>query len=161
MGTDANGWPTNVAANELIESAWGNGVVTAVRYALVGSGVNRIGPHIQAAIGTVLHTAVTPVLPYATRMIAQAAVWVGNDSIAIPGITAGILTQVGAGADQPSTPPVATPGAGGTYGLVSLVWSWVVPAGGSPQYACNAGWGGGGGGTMYTAADTTWQRYRS
>lgn len=158
MGVDAGGWPTNVAPNELIESAWGNAVVKGLLGVPVGAGVNAIGPHIQGAIGNILHTAVSPVLTYATRLVISASCWAGSDSSGLGGIQFGILTNV-AGANGPQTPQVATQ-AGGTYGHANMPWSYVVPAGGSPEFAVTAAWTTGSG-TVYTAAQVTWVRYRS
>lgn len=157
MGVDANGWPTNVAANELIESAWGNGVVKGVLYALVAAGVNTVSEHIQAAIGNVLHTPIGT-LPYATRMVVNATVWAGSDSTGLAAIQGGVLTNV-AGQNSPLTPVVATT-AGGTYGVCPLVWSWIVPANIDPSFAITAAWTTGGG-TIYTAGRCTWMRFRS
>lgn len=157
MGVDVNGWPTNVATNELIESAWGNGVVKSVLYALVAAGVNSVAEHIQSAIGNVLHTPLAA-SAYATRMIVNATVWAGSDSTGLGGIQAGVLTNV-SGGNSPLTPVTSTATAN-VYGVCPLVWSWVVPANADPSYAITAAWTTGGG-TIYTAGRTTWQRFRA
>lgn len=156
---DSGGWPAHVATDELIESAWGNAVVDALRYPPIGMGVARVVPHVQAAIGNVLSVTVVPMVNYATRMMVNATVWAGSDSTTLASVTGAINNNVG-GASQPVTPPAATTAGGGQYASQPLVWSWIVPANVDPSYAVHAQWGSGGG-TIYTAADTIWQRFRA
>lgn len=159
MGVDAAGWPTNVAANELIESAWGNAVVKGLLGVTVGAGRARVGPHVQGAIGTVLDVPL-PAVTYATRMVAQATVWVGSDSSTLAGVTGAILTNTSPTDNQPVTPPVSTTPGGGQYAMQVLHWSWIVPANQLASFAVTAQWTTGTG-TIYTATDATWQRFRS
>jgi len=158
LGVDSGGWPTGVAAGELVESAWGNAVVNGIAKVAVGAGYNTIGAHVQAAIGTVLHTAVAPVFPYATRMTVQATVGTSSDGSIIQGFKGAVITQV-TGTSQPESQPTNTLGVG-IWAYIPLVWSWVVPAGQSPQYSITMSWTGASG-TLYTMCDTSWQRFRA
>jgi hypothetical protein len=157
---DSGGWPTAVAPDQLIESAWGNAVVTGLGKVAVGAGSARIGPHSQAGIGQVLGVPVAPIVAYATRMVVRAALWIGSDSTALAGVTGSVLPALGGATSQPVTPPVSATAGGGQYALQSLEWSWVVPASADPSFAIHGQWTSGGG-TIYTATDCTWTRYRS
>jgi hypothetical protein len=154
----AGSFPSQVVAGELIESAWGNRVVEYLQGVRIDGGHAFIAPHQQPTPGTVLHVAVSPTLPYSTRMFTFGYGEVGSDSSNVAYISGGIQTQVSGTNGQGSNNTQSI--AGSHYGAIHCVHSWVVPAGGSPQFAISANWAGGYTGTIYTAAQVIWQRYR-
>jgi len=106
---------------------------------------------------TVLHVAVTPVLDYPTVMSVTGVGWAGSDSSALAFVGYSLNTQVFGTNVQ--TQPTNSPGAN-LWAPCPFTHSWVVPAGGSPQFGLSVNWAGGFAGTTYAAADVVWNRYR-
>jgi hypothetical protein len=155
-GVDAGGWPTAIAAGELIESSWGNAVVTGFGKVHVNGGYANRPVAVMAATGTALSVTV-PAVAYATTMYVTGTIWIGNDTGVQPGCAATCLTT--AGANSTGNPAVSTP-AGGAFVPLPVIWRWAVAAGASPNYVLTAYWAAAGG-TIYVSADTIWHQYRS
>jgi hypothetical protein len=160
MGVDAGGWPSNVAANELIESAWGNAVVKGLLHVPILIGSLHVAPHIQGAIGAVADIPASPAVNYPTTMLVRASVWIASDTSPVGGATGNIATGIGGATNQPVTPPVSVTSGPGAYALVSLVWRWAIPALGANNFGVQAQWTTASG-AIYTVCDVTWQLFRA
>lgn len=126
--------------------------------ARVDGGFATLTPTIMPGGGTVLHVPVSPVQSFVTRMYVTANLATGSDSSALSGAKGAVITQV-SGTNQPLSPGASTQGAN-DWVHIPLVWSWLVPADGSPQFAVNSSWNGGALGAVYATTDIQWQRYR-
>lgn len=134
-GVDANGWPTYVAAGELIEASWGNAVVDKLKLPgrLIFQVSGKITGTVPAAVGiTDVMTLASVVMSPAVNcvVVASAVVSFGNGPVVNGNADMIALLNSTNVANGPNPYQAVA----GGWQAIPLFASWSVPAGGVIGY---------------------------